>query len=211
LNGIFVSGTDTGVGKTTVAAGLIKVASLTKQSRYWKPVQTGTENDTSEVAFLTGIPLSQFPQPRYEFPEPLSPHLAAVRAGAEICIDSLTLRFHEVAQTEFVVVEGAGGLLVPLCAGSFIIDLPLKWNLPVLLVAEDRLGAINHTLLAIEACRVRDLRVIGIIWNLATKDFGNAETVTEVTGVQSLSRLFKSTPESVVMQLAENAALSAFF
>ena len=206
-----MSGTDTGIGKTTVAAGLVKVASLTRQSRYWKPVQTGPESDTSEVARLTGIPLSQFPQPRYEFPEPLSPHLAAERVGAEICVDSLTIRFHEIAQTGFAVVEGAGGLLVPLSAGSFIIDLPLKWKLPVILVAEDRLGAINHTLLAIEACRTRDVRVIGIVWNLATKDFGNAETVTGLTGVECLARLPRTTPENAVMHLVANAAVGVLF
>jgi len=211
LNGIFVSGTDTGVGKTTVAAGLLRAASHLKPSLYWKAVQTGPDSDTAEVARLAGVPLSSLPQPRYEFPEPLSPHLAAARANSKISIDDLTLRAIEIAQAGFVVAEGAGGLLVPLCPGSLIIDLPLKWDLPVLLVAEDRLGAINHTLLAIEACRSRGVRLIGVIWNRATADFGNAESVTEVSGIQSLGRFFKSTSESAVAQIAANTALRQLF
>lgn len=211
LNGIFVSATDTGVGKTTVAAGLLKLTSLGRLSRYWKPVQTGAESDTFEVARLTGISLSDFPEPLYHFPDPLSPHLAAARVSANICVDTLTRRFHEVAQTGFVVVEGAGGLLVPLNSRSFIIDLPAEWCLPVLLVAEDRLGAINQTLLSIEACRARGIDVLGVIWNLATKDFGNAETVTEVSGVRSLARFPKSTAESVVAHMVKHSALNVLF
>lgn len=209
--GVFISGTDTGIGKTAVAAGFLRCASEFRNSRYWKPVQTGADCDTSEVARLTGLPLSQLMVPHYRFPDPLSPHLAASLAGAKICVDELTLRFTEVAHQEFIIMEGAGGLLVPLNSSTLIVDLPKRWNLPVILVAVDRLGAINQTLLSIEACQTRGVEVLGVVWNLATKEFGNAEAVAQYSGIGSLARIFKSSADNVVSEVAGSSQIRKLF
>lgn len=210
-SGIFVSGTDTGVGKTVIAAGILRLVTKLRPSTYWKPVQTGEDSDTSEVARLTGLDSSVLPTPSYTFPAPRSPHLAARLAGDRINMGVLNRRFEGLAQERFTVVEGAGGLLVPLNDSTLMIDLPRRWFLPVILVSEDRLGAINQTLLSIEACRQRDLEILGVVWNLATEEFGNAESVTEISGVKSLGRFFKSTAEAVAQELPQTTALQKLF
>lgn len=209
--GVFISGTDTGVGKTAVAAGFLRCASHFRNARYWKPVQTGADCDTTEVARLSGLSLSQLIVTHYRFPDPLSPHLAASLSGGKICVDELTLRFEEVAHEDFIIVEGAGGLLVPLNSSTLIVDLPKTWNLPVILVAEDRLGAINQTLLSIEACQNRGVEILGVVWNLATKEFGNAEAVAQYSGIEGLARIFKSSADNVVRELASSSQIRKLF
>lgn len=210
-SGVFISGTDTGVGKTVVAAGVLRLIAESRPSIYWKPVQTGEDSDTHEVARLAGRASSLLPPPAYVFPAPRSPHLAAKLAGDRIHVGVLNRRFGDLAHQSFTVVEGAGGLLVPLNDSTLMIDLPRRWFLPVILVAADRLGAINQTLLSIEACRQRGLEVLGVVWNLATEEFGNAEAVEEISGVPNLGRFFKSSPEDLVRELPQVPALQKLF
>ncbi len=156
--GVFVTGTDTGVGKTVTAACLARAW----DADYWKPVQTGLAEDagdTAAVAGLAGLDPDRLHPPAYGLRAPLSPDAAAAREGAEVSLGALELP----ASDRPIVVEGAGGLLVPLNAQASMIDLMVRLDLPVVVVAPNRLGAINQTLLTLEALRARDLQVLGVV------------------------------------------------
>ena len=166
LRGVFVTGTDTGVGKTVVSACLAKAWG----ADYWKPVQTGLAEetgDTATVAALAQLPAARLHPPAHEFAPPVSPHLAAEEAGARIDLQSLELP----PSGRPVVVEGAGGTLVPLNEHQSMLDLMAQLDLPVVLVAANRLGAINQTLLSLEALRAQGLEVLGVV--LTGEPFGD--------------------------------------
>lgn len=161
--GIFITGTDTGVGKTFVSSVLL--ASLHSQrilSGYWKPIQTGLDWDTPTIARTTGISLSQFPPPTYTFPEPQAPFRAAQMAGQSISLDRVHQSWKEL-DSRFWIVEGAGGLLVPLTDIETTRDLVSQLKLELLIVARTQLGTINHTLLTIEAARHKNIPIAGIV------------------------------------------------
>lgn len=183
MRGVFVTGTDTGVGKTLVSACLVRAWG----ADYWKPVQTGLdvdEGDTAAVARFAQLPAGRLHAPAYAFGPPLSPHLAAERAGVEIALDRFTLP----ASVRPIVVEGAGGALVPLNGQALMVDLMQALALPVVVVAADRLGAINHTLMTLETLRTRGLKVAGVI--LTGDPFAdNAEAIVRHEGVKVLARL----------------------
>ncbi|MCB1562021.1 MAG: ATP-dependent dethiobiotin synthetase BioD [Alphaproteobacteria bacterium] len=153
-----ITGTDTGVGKTMVASMLM----LALGAGYWKPVQSGLEGgvDTKIVQKLTGLPAERFLEERYVFSEPLSPHRAAELDNAQIDVESFTVPAYDGP----LLIEGAGGLMVPLTRENLFINLFRKWNLPVILVARMALGTINHTLLSLEALWARDIPVYGLIF-----------------------------------------------
>lgn len=176
MSGIVVAGTDTGVGKTWVAAAILHAVKSTHRSpAYWKPVQTGQDDDTSTVKGLTNG--NVFPA-GYHFRDAVSPYLAAQREGKIISAEYLdkTKKEHEKA-CDFLVVEGSGGWLVPLSPDLTFGNLAAHWNLPVVLVIKDRLGAINHTLLSLEAIISRDLKVAGLVLNERNDEVGNYETL----------------------------------
>ena len=154
--GLFVTGTGTGVGKTVTCAALL---ARYPQARYWKPVQTGIEqdDDTDEVVRLTGCAAVS----GIRLQKPVSPHLAARWSGVEIRIAEL-LRF--LPDDGPFIVEGAGGALVPLNDQDLMIDLMSALGMPVLVTAHSGLGTINHTLLTVEALRARSLRVAGVVF-----------------------------------------------
>ena len=156
--GVFVTGTDTGVGKTVVSACLASAWS----ADYWKPVQTGLAKeagDTATVTALAGLTADRLHPPAHEFAPPVSPHLAAAEAGARIALEDLELP----ASDSPIVVEGAGGVLVPLNKQQTMLDLMVHLGLPVVVVAATRLGAINQTLLTLESLRARGLEVLGVV------------------------------------------------
>ncbi len=155
--GLFVTGTSTGVGKTVVAACLVRLFG----ADYWKPVQTGAgeHDDTDEVRRLTGG--CRAFDPAYSFKAPLSPHEAARLEGAVIDMDRLVLPRTDAS----LIVEGAGGVLVPLNAKTLMIDLIARIGFPSVVVASSGLGTINHTLLSLEALRGRDLPIAGVVMN----------------------------------------------
>jgi malonyl-CoA O-methyltransferase len=156
--GVFVTGTDTGVGKTVVSAVLAKAWG----AGYWKPVQTGLAEepgDTATVVALTRLPPDGLHPPVHAFEPPVSPHLAAEQAHAVIELDDFRLPVSDRP----IVVEGAGGALVPLNGRAAMLDLMARLDLPVIVVAADRLGAINQTLLTLQALRARGLEVLGVI------------------------------------------------
>jgi dethiobiotin synthetase len=155
----FVTGTDTGVGKTLVCALL--AAGL--GAHYWKPVQSGAKDglDSTAVRKMAGLDKTRVVPETYMFSEALSPHLAAGIEGARIDID----RFSLSRKPDLLIIEGAGGVMVPLNENTLIIDLIKKLSVPVLIVACNRLGVINHTLLTVEALKAAGISILGVILN----------------------------------------------
>lgn len=168
----FVTGTDTDVGKSVGAAWLM----LQLGARYWKPVQSGVPRDMDGVKGMTGLGEDRFLPSVYELSEPLSPHEAARRDGVRIELEKL--RLPEVDGP--LVVEGAGGLMVPINEEAYVMDLIEQLGLPSVLVCRSGLGTINHTLLSLEAMRSRGLEVAGLIIS-GTKNPHNREAL-EVYG-----------------------------
>jgi dethiobiotin synthetase len=175
MKGCFVTGTDTGVGKTLASAALLHV--LQRHHRRvvgMKPVAAGAVQIgvelTSEDAIALRAASSVRVAPELDnpvlLPEPLSPHIAAQRAGVRIDIDEIHRCYQRLAnQADFVVVEGAGGFHVPLTDTETGADLMVALGLPIVLVVGLRLGCLNHTLLTVEAILARGLQLAGWIAN----------------------------------------------
>ena len=157
---IIVAGTDTNVGKTIVSSLLVNKL----DAHYWKPVQCGdldTGGDSATVKKLSGIKANRIIPEAYRLKMPASPNQAAAAEGITIDKENLRLPNHEGA----LVVELAGGLMVPLRDDWLQIDQVKAWNLPVVLVARSGLGTLNHTLLSIEALENRNIKVATLILN----------------------------------------------
>jgi dethiobiotin synthase len=188
MKGIFVTGTDTGIGKTVVSAALVCALRGKEKVCYWKPVQTGIEedNDTETVRKLANCTGDEIFDKGFRLERPLSPHLSARLANVEITVEKV-LNFVE-ADERFWIVEGAGGVLVPLNENALVVDLIKALNLPVLIVARAGLGTINHTLLTLEALQDRNLEIFGVIMNgerneenqEAIEHFGNARVLAQM-------------------------------
>ena len=191
MRGLFVTGTDTGVGKTILSAGLML---RYPEAHYWKPIQTGPDDDTAEVRRLSG---GQVIESGIRLPDPVSPHLAAQRVEMSIDLDPLV---SQVRATP-VIVEGAGGVLVPVNDSQTMADLMVLLGLPVIIAARSTLGTINHTLLTIEALRARTLRVAGVVMigdgnadnRAAIEHYGNVAVIAEMPRFDPL------TPESLAV------------
>ncbi len=153
---IFISGTDTNIGKTIISAWLC----LHTKYAYFKPIQTGSlEQLDSKVVSDLSTDIQIYPE-IYLYKTPVSPHLAAILEKQEIDISKIKLPNHKN-----LIIEGAGGLLVPLNKKYFIIDLIFYLDIPVILVASSRLGTINHTLLSLEELKRRNINTLGVIIN----------------------------------------------
>jgi dethiobiotin synthetase len=181
---IVVTGTDTDVGKTVFAAGL--VAAL--DGCYWKPVQAGLEGETDAeiVQQLSGLPAERVLPEVYCLTTGASPHLAAERDDIEIDIERLAVPPHMEGRP--LVIEGAGGLLVPLTRRLLQIELFARWGIPVVLVASTRLGTINHSLLSVEALRRRQIPLLGIAF-VGDENADSERTIVTMGGVRHLGRL----------------------
>jgi dethiobiotin synthetase len=161
LKGYFVSGTGTGVGKTLASVILCRYFGF----HYWKPVQTGT-SESSDLTFVKNFLSDKINVKIYpcvkEYPEPLSPHYAA-----ELHQDVLQPETWKLPDTNnnTLLVEGAGGILVPLNENTFMYHLALMWNIPVILVVRNYLGCINHSLLSFQFLLNKNVPVKGIILN----------------------------------------------
>jgi dethiobiotin synthetase len=160
MTALVVAGTDTGIGKTVVAAML----TLALDGVYWKPVQAGTRQgtDTATVAALTGLGPERFIPEHYLLTEPLSPHRAAELDGIEIDMHRLALPAETPGHP--LLIEGAGGLMVPLTRRTLYLDVFQRWGMPVVLCGRTALGTINHSLLSVEALRTRDIPIVGIVF-----------------------------------------------
>ena len=167
--GVFVTGTDTGVGKTVVSAALVALRRARGSVRYWKPVQTGIEqdDDTAAVGRLAACAPEEIVDAGVRLPRPVSPHLAAQLAGTAISVESVVAVRRVVSaagSTEpFWIIEGAGGVLVPLNERELMIDVMIHLGVPVIVVARTAVGTINHTLLTLEALRQRGLEVAFVV------------------------------------------------
>jgi dethiobiotin synthetase len=180
---IVVAGTDTGIGKTVFAAGLADLLG----AHYWKPIQSGLEGETDSqiVTRLGGLSHDRILPEAYRLKTPASPHHAATIDGVRIKTDVLGL---PDTRGRRLVIEGSGGLMVPLDGGTLYIDVFARWHVPLVLCARTTLGTINHSLLSIEALRRRDIEILGI----AFIGNGNAESecaICEIGNVRRLGRL----------------------
>jgi malonyl-CoA O-methyltransferase len=183
MTGVFVTGTDTGIGKTVASACLVRAWG----AGYWKPVQTGIvagDDDTATVAALAGLPADRTVPSVYALQAPLSPHAAAELESVAIRLDAFALPTHPRP----LVVEGAGGIFVPLNERDLMIDLMARLALPVVLVARSALGTINHTLLGMAALRARALPVTGVILD-GPPDAGNRAAIEHFGQVRILAEL----------------------
>lgn len=177
-----VVGTDTNVGKTVVSAALVGALG----AYYWKPVQSGldAETDSQTVARLSGAPPVRIIPESWRLKPPASPHISARAEGVEIDPDRLTPPRCNGA----LIIETAGGVMVPLTDDFLTIDLLLRWRLPVILVARTALGTISHSLLAIEALRRRDISIFGVAF-VGDEDAAAQATIARFGDVRVLGRL----------------------
>jgi len=220
-SGIFITGTDTGVGKTFFACGL---AALLKEFGYevgvMKPAETGCSQDDGKLVPQDALALkeasgSAVPLERicpYQLREPLAPSVAAEREGIKIDINRLMSVYNEISSShDITIVEGAGGLLVPLLPSYTYADLAKVLKLPLIVIAANKLGMINHLLLTLEHASCKGLSVLGYVLNhiesqpsLAAET--NREILVSLTGVPCLGEL----PHIKDLQGNEAASLDLF-
>jgi dethiobiotin synthetase len=177
-----VTGTDTGIGKTVFSAALAGALGAV----YWKPVQAGLEDETDSqtVTRLSGLPPQQILPEAYRLRTPASPHLAAELDGVTIAPQSLVL-----PETDRpLVVEGAGGLMVPLTRDVIYLDLMARWRVPVVLCARTTLGTINHSLLSIAALQARSVAILGVAF-IGDENAESERIIADMGGVRRLGRL----------------------
>jgi dethiobiotin synthetase len=172
-----VTGTDTGIGKTIFSAALAQATG----TPYWKPIQSGLEEETDSeaVARLAGVPIH--PE-AWRLVTPASPHLAAEIDGVNIDVETLT------PPPGNLIVEGAGGALVPVTRTTLYADLFARWQIPVIVCARTALGTINHSLLTIEALRARGVPIHGLAF-LGDAVEDSEAIISEISGARRLGRL----------------------
>lgn len=188
-----ISGTDTDIGKTVFAAGLAGLLG----ARYWKPVQAGLPSDRSVVQELAGV--ETLPE-AHLLTLAASPHQAAAEEGIAINTDALT------PPDGAMVIEGAGGLMVPLTRRTLFLDVFARWQLPLVLCARTTLGTINHTLLSVEAVRARAIPLHGIAFIGDANDESEG-IIIEKSGAKRLGRLPLLNPltrETLAAAMREN-------
>ena len=181
--GYFVTGIGTDVGKTIAAAVLVEKLG----ADYWKPVQAGdlSNTDTMKVQRLVTNPSTKFHAERWVLERAMSPHAAAELEGVE-----LNLADFELPETEnTLIVEGAGGLMVPLNnKGDLLIDLIARLGLPAIVIARNYLGSINHSILTIEALKQRKITVAGVLFNGEAVP-ASEKAILDATGIVNLGRI----------------------
>ena len=192
-----VTGTDTGVGKTVIAASLI--AALRQRGlrvAAMKPVETGAITGPGDATRLRAAagdidPLADVCP--ISFPEPLAPLVAGQRSGRMIALETLDAAFARLSLgREAIVVEGAGGLLVPLTERASYADLFARWRLGTVVVAANRLGALNHVRLTVQAARAAGLEIVAVVLNAATRPV--ADDLPAATNGRTLERLLPDVP-----------------
>ena len=179
---LIITGTDTDIGKTVFAAALTAALG----GYYWKPVQAGLadETDAEAVARIGGVDTAKILPERHRLKIPASPHYSAAQEGVEIALDDFV-----VPQVNGpLVIEGAGGALVPVNPELLFADLFAHWGLPVIIVASTRLGTINHSLLTIEALRRRGVMIHGVAFT-GEHVPDSEQTICRIGNVSHLGRL----------------------
>ena len=192
--GFFITGTDTGVGKTFFSSILMKKFDFD----YWKPIQTGkfTENDTLYIKENIGIEENRFHKSIYSFKKPLSPHLAS-------CYEKTSINMKKIKKPRShrpLIIEGVGGILVPLNKKDLLINLIKKFKLPVIVVSKSILGTINHTLMTLEILKKSKINIFGVILNKvknkkegdenakSIEKFGNIKVLGQISSINRVTR-----------------------
>jgi dethiobiotin synthetase len=195
---IFVTGIGTEVGKTVISAILTEAL----QADYWKPIQAGDldHSDTHKVEGLISNSKSNFHEETFRLNHPMSPHAAAERDEVEIRLSD----FHIPSTDSHLIIEGAGGLMVPINKQDCIIDLIEQIEAEVILVSRHYLGSINHTLLSIEALLKRNIPIKGIIFN-GSENKDTESIILSMSGVRLLGRIEeeKSIDKTVILKYAQ--------
>lgn len=184
---LVVTGTDTSIGKTIFSAALAHALN----AYYWKPIQSGTDEPTdSEIVQKVGrIPKNRIIPEAWKLKTPVSPHLSAAIDGVEINPNTINLPIIN----DPIIIEGIGGLLVPITKKYLFIDLIKLWNLPTILCARTSLGTINHSLLSLESLRNRNIKVLGIAF-IGDPQPEVEKTIADIGRVKYLGRLPKIDP-----------------
>lgn len=180
-NSYFITGTDTNIGKTVAST----VLAVGLNANYWKPIQTGSTEQTDRSFVERWIGARALPE-SYTFDLPASPHLAALQEGRKIEFEKICKDFK--AMSVDVVVEGAGGLLVPIGERQTIADLISVFLLPTIVVTSTRLGTINHTLLTLEGLKNRSIEVAGFI-TVGKESSEITHTIENFSGARSLGHI----------------------
>lgn len=188
---IVVAGIGTNVGKTIVSAIFVEAL----KADYWKPIQTGSEEDSDSktIKQLISNKKTVIHKEAFSFKAPLSPHAAAALENSHIDSTKINLP----STNNHLIIEMAGGLLVPINYKELMIDLIQKWDVEIVLVSQNYLGSINHTLLSIEALRKRKCKILGVVFNgtpnekteSAILTFGNVKKIGSVFPEDELNRL----------------------
>ncbi|WP_017669845.1 dethiobiotin synthase [Blastomonas sp. AAP53] len=174
-----VTGTDTDIGKSVFSAALVQAL----KARYWKPVQSGLEGGTDTAFIERMVPESTLPE-AWRLVTPASPHLASEIDGVEIDTDALNPPTIDAP----LVIEGAGGALVPVTRTVLYADIFARWQIPVIVCARTALGTINHSLMTIEALRARQVPIHGIAF-IGDAMPDSEATIPAISGVRRLGRL----------------------
>lgn len=201
---LIVSGTDTGIGKTIFSAALTQAL----QGCYWKPVQSGLEEETDSETVRRLAPECPVLPEQWRLQLPASPHLSAETEGVEI--EPAALNIPHCNRP--LVVEGAGGLMVPLTRSQTYLDIFTRWQQPVILCARTQLGTINHSLLSLEALRNRNIPVLGMAF-IGHAHEDSEGIICELGKVRRLGRLpilDDLNPQTLRQAFAENFNLHDF-
>lgn len=206
---IFVTGTDTGVGKTTIAAHLVKQLRQAKfDAGYWKPIETGVpDGQPQDATFVQGVAGSAAPALcSITLPDPLAPNVAARRANRVIDLPFLHQTAERLARMyRPLVIEGAGGLLVHVCDDVTFADMAQQWQARVLLVVGNKLGCLNHAQLTLNEIKRRGLEWGGWVLNNVTPQ----QTLAQQTNLAELTRLLGQPLAVVAFNGAADAKLVA--
>jgi dethiobiotin synthetase len=200
INKFFITGTDTDIGKTVVTAGLASVAiAMGRKTTVLKPIQTGTDEYPPDLCEIRRInpEITQLPQDiatAYSYRLPASPHLAAAQEGEVIELNKISETIEkaiELSKPEILLIEGAGGILVPLTEDVTFLDLMQMLKIPVIITASAGLGTINHSLMTIETLKNREIEIAGIIFNRMPAEPGpvekdNVSIIEKISGIPVL-------------------------
>jgi dethiobiotin synthetase len=181
---IFITGIGTGVGKTVIAA----IVTEALKADYWKPIQAGFEDGTDALTVKELVSDEIVVHPEvYKLSLPASPHIAAKEENIQIEIDSIVSAFNSIQSDNSIVIEGAGGLLVPINEHQTIADIILALNARVIIVSRNYLGSINHSLLTAAYCKSKSIDVLGWIFNDQFMNY--EEDIVRMSGIQSLGSI----------------------
>jgi len=202
--GIFITGTDTGVGKTVVAAGLaMALRNRGMKVGVMKPIATGCFGENSHLISADAVYLFEAAENEYapltspvRFRNPVAPSIASIYEQKEVDLDSIRNAYRQLQKHyDYLIVEGIGGLLVPIKKNYLVANLIREMNLPILIVSHVSLGAINHTLLTVDSALIRGFPIKGIIFNRAPlvnyslAELTNPRVIHELTGLPVLGTL----------------------